>query len=405
MKIVWWTVASPFAPTGYGRVTHYMVKELEKLGHEVHVFCAFGLTHGNFTIDGFRLYGNPVFGSLGIETGIKLFNNLGADLIIYMGDFWPYAESVGRICELAPTILHSPIDHFPVTLTECSVIRKARMLATLSRCSVNWVKEAGCQNVMYAPHGVNLEIYHPGDCQKARKSLGWPLDKFIYLNVATNKGDRKNHYGLLRAYSDLLLRRPDQTDRTMLAIHTYPFRDDMNPEGYDLYELVISLGLNKNVMWVDSVEYLAGIPESQLALMYQACDVHVLPSKTEGFGLPLIEAGACGIPSITTNFSSMSEIVGDKGWLIDVAEMEIQQLVGYSWQSIPSTRHLSKFMEYVYDHPSEVFSRGDVMKTHVEAEYSWQKAASHWPEILERAVNGRLQESETASHVGQASET
>lgn len=390
MKIVWWTVASPFAPTGYGRVTYYMAKELEKMGHEVHIFCANGLSHGRFTIDGLRLYGNPAPGSMGTETGVQLFNDLKADIAIYMGDFWPYAETVKRLCKQIPMILYSPIDHFPVTESECCVIRESRMLATMSQCGARWVREAGCENVMYAPHGVNLDIYRPGNRQAARQALDWPQDKFIYLTVATNKGDRKNHHGLLRAYSNLLIRRPELKEKTMLAMHTYPYRDQTNPEGYDLFDVALSLGLHKNILWADPLQYIAGVPESQLVLMYQACNCHVLASKTEGFGLPLIEAGACGIPSITTRFASMDEIVGNSGWLIDVADMEVQQLVGYSWQSVPSTDSLSALMEEVHGLSGPDFDtyrrRAADMHHKVISEFTWEKAASYWPAILEAAM-------------------
>lgn len=169
-------------------------------------------------------------------------------------------------------------------------------------------------------------------------------------------------------------------------LHTYPYRDELNEEGYDIWNLAISMGLRDNIIFTDPLTYLEGIPESQLALMYQASDVHVLPSKTEGFGIPLIEAGACGIPSITTNFASMPEVVGDCGWLIDVNEMEVQQLVGYSWQSIPSTAHLAQLLEYVVDHPEEVRDKGLNMMQRVEEEYTWKKAASYWPEILNKSL-------------------
>jgi len=386
LKILWISPVTPFTPTGYGRVSYYLPRELEKLGHEVHMLSSRGLDAGRFTIDGFRLYAPIKQGALVTDQAVRLFKELEADIAIYMADFWPYAESLAALGKEIPLILHSPIDHFPVVKIETIVINEAMMLATLSHCGVQWAKEAGCENVMYAPHGCNLDIYKPGDKKTARAALGWPEDKFIYLTVATNKGDRKNLAGLLRAYCDMLLKRPELGDKTRLALHTYPYEDEYNQEGYDLWNVAASLGILPNTLWTEPMKYLLGLPESQVALMYQAADVHVLPSKTEGFGLPLIEAGACGIPSIASNFASMPEIVGKDGWLIDVADLEVQQLIGYSWQAIPSTKHLSKVMERVYDNPWEVEVKGEAMRCRVCDEYSWTKAASYWPEILERAM-------------------
>jgi len=391
MRILWVSVATPFTPTGYGKVSYYLPRELEKLGHEVHMISSKGLESGRFTVDGFRLYPNVKQGSMVIDYVLRLYKELRADVAIYMADFWPYAESLAALGHEVPLILHSPIDHFPVVEIEKMVVKEAAVLATLSHCGVQWARDAGCDNAMYAPHGCNLDIYQPGDKQKARAALGWPEDKFIYLSVATNKGDRKNLTGLLRAYYDLLLKSPELKDRTMLALHTYPYRDEFNQEGYDLWNVAASLGLLPNTIWPDPLTYLLGLPESQLALMYQAADVHVLPSKTEGFGLPLIEAGACGIPSIATNFASMPEIVGDDGWLINVVDLEVQQLIGYSWQAVPSTKHLTRLLEMVYNSPGLVERNGERMRQRVVAEYSWAKAASYWPEILERAAESKRQ--------------
>lgn len=385
MKILWWTPASPLAPTGYGRVTKNMALQLEKMGYEVHILVAGGQRHGNFTVDGLRIYSNPI-GAMNVEYAVRLFKKLQADVCIYHGDFWPYASSMEDAGGEMPLILYSPIDHWPVTEMELKVIRKAKMLVTLSRCGVQWVKDGGCRNVAYGPHGCDLSIYHPGSISEARKSLDWPGDKFIYLTVATNKGDRKNHSGLLRAYKGLLGRRPELRAKTLLVIHTYPFRDEVNEEGYDLMNIAMSLGLHGNVLFPDPLAYLEGVSDAQMAMMYQAADVHVLPSKTEGFGLPLIEAGACGKASITTRFSAMQEIVGPWGLLIDTADLEVQQLLGYAWQSIPSTKHLSTIMEYAYDNPDDIRQRGLDMLKIVETEYTWEKAASYWPPILERAL-------------------
>ncbi len=57
--------------------------------------------------------------------------------------------------------------------------------------------------------------------------------------------------------------------------------------------------------------------DEDLALLYSAAEVFVYPSLAEGFGLPVIEAMACGTPVITSNVSSLPEVAGDAAWLID----------------------------------------------------------------------------------------
>jgi len=59
------------------------------------------------------------------------------------------------------------------------------------------------------------------------------------------------------------------------------------------------------------------IPEDELPLWYNAADVFVYPSLYEGFGLPPLEAMACGTPVIVSDVSSLPEVVGDAALLVD----------------------------------------------------------------------------------------
>jgi glycosyltransferase involved in cell wall biosynthesis len=64
------------------------------------------------------------------------------------------------------------------------------------------------------------------------------------------------------------------------------------------------------------IRSLSFVPESDLAALYSLADVFVFPSKYEGFGLPPLEAMACGTPAIVANTSSLPEVVGDAALLV-----------------------------------------------------------------------------------------
>jgi len=65
------------------------------------------------------------------------------------------------------------------------------------------------------------------------------------------------------------------------------------------------------------VQFAGFIPENKLNEFYNSLDVFVFPSFYEGFGLPVLEAMACGVPIITSNVSSMPELVGASGRFIN----------------------------------------------------------------------------------------
>ncbi len=82
-------------------------------------------------------------------------------------------------------------------------------------------------------------------------------------------------------------------------------------ERQKLLRLVAELGLQ------DKVRFLNHVAEHELPLLYNVADVLVLPSLHEGFGLPALEAMSCGTPVIASNRSSLPEVVGDGGILVD----------------------------------------------------------------------------------------
>ncbi len=65
------------------------------------------------------------------------------------------------------------------------------------------------------------------------------------------------------------------------------------------------------------VRFLGFLPDETLAVVYRLAAVFVFPSLYEGFGLPPLEAMACGTPVVTSNVSSLPEVTGDAALLVD----------------------------------------------------------------------------------------
>ncbi|WP_069804290.1 glycosyltransferase family 4 protein [Thermogemmatispora onikobensis] len=127
------------------------------------------------------------------------------------------------------------------------------------------------------------------------------------LTVGT-KEPRKNHLGLIRAFHQALNRKPRPK---MLVIVGGP--------GW-LYEEteqeVVRLGLTEKVRFLGHVSTL------DLVMLYSMADVFAYPSFYEGFGMPALEALACGAPVVTSNTSSLPEVVGEAALKVDPYDAE-----------------------------------------------------------------------------------
>ena len=138
-------------------------------------------------------------------------------------------------------------------------------------------------------------------------SLEAVLDKYGidsgYILHISNLMPHKNADILIKAYSMLS---QNVKDKYKLVIGGKKER-----EYGKLLDLVNKLGLS------DSIIFLGFIDDNDLPYLYNGASVFVFPSIREGFGFPPAEAMACGVPVVTSNATSLPEIVGDAGMLVE----------------------------------------------------------------------------------------
>jgi len=124
----------------------------------------------------------------------------------------------------------------------------------------------------------------------------------LVLGVGTLE-PRKNHLGIIKAFYQT---QKKKTRPAMLALaggHGWLYEETQR--------VVAELKLENRV------RFLGRVSDLELITLYSMADVFAFPSFSEGFGIPPLEAMACGAPVITSNTSSLPEVVGDAALLID----------------------------------------------------------------------------------------
>ena len=160
------------------------------------------------------------------------------------------------------------------------------------------------QDKIFTTHLAAEDIYFPRNKMKCREfiSTNYNIKENFILYVG-GFSPRKNIKGLIKAFSMI---KPSLTSSYKLVI--------LGKKGRSYYEYrdyAISLNLKEDVIFTGYV------PVNELPIFYNAAEIFCYPSFYEGFGLPPIEAMACGTPTIASNSTSIPELLEDAAIYID----------------------------------------------------------------------------------------
>jgi len=169
---------------------------------------------------------------------------------------------------------------------------------------------------------------------------------------------RKNQIGLIRAFARLLNAHPHLKQNLVLAGKETWFADRV-------HEAARESGVG------DRIQFCGFVSDADLLQLYNACDVFVFPSFYEGFGLPVLEAMACGRAVVSSNTSSLPEVVDGAALLFDpYAVDEIVRAIA----------------DLLLD--SELRARMERLGLQRAAHFSWQKTAQRTLEVFHEVAEG-----------------
>ena len=358
MKILIYGVC-PWVRSAYGKTCKHIALGLLKSGFDVEVCSYYGIKGESLNYYGVLVH--PCYGELRTSDAWAeyWYKRMKADVILQHFDTWVLPPDWITKRKL-PVVTYAPIDSSPMSSLAVGAMRGAITNVAMSSFVQKQLKDAGLPNV-YIPHSVDTSIFKPMDKTECRKDFGLPPDRIIFGSVATNVSPRKNLPNQLLAYKTFLDMNPGADKYSVFYLHCSAQRDELNAQGYDLPGFINDLGLQKNVVFTERFNYYAGYTDEEMAKLYNCFDVLMQCTLGEGFGIPIIEAGACGVPTLGSDFSSIPVVMGKGGRVVSTNLGIPWQITGI-WQRIPD-------MESMVDHMTDLYGNEGLRRNLGEEAY------------------------------------
>lgn len=358
-----------------------------------------------------RVYNsNPtnVFGAWRFERACLDFK---PDVVLSIRDFWMdsfiYESPFRRIFKWVwmPTV-----DAAPQNEEWIHQFCDADAILTYSdwaKCIIDKQSGGNANTVGSASPSASDDFQMNPDKEAAKRMLGYPEGAKVIGSVMRNQR-RKLFPVLIEAFANYLAVSGDK--KTYLHIHSsYP------DGGWDFGELIHKYGVSSRVYFTyicsnpqcKSVEICNfndsrkscqkcrqftstqtnvnnGVNDETLAKIYNSFDLYVQCANSEGFGLPQVEAAACGVPIACTNYSAMEDVVKKLGAYPIKVDALYKELETGCMRAVPSVEDLTRIFDEFFSLTHIDRNTMSNKTRHLfEKHYSWKKTADVWMEVID----------------------
>jgi glycosyltransferase involved in cell wall biosynthesis len=252
--------------------------------------------------------------------------------IVTIHDLW-----LERFPQYSPKVLGQKLSTYKTKRTA----RRARKVVTVSQFSARELMELfsmSAEQIAVIPNGVSEEFAprHDEAAMLALKQrIGLTTSRFILFVGGADP--RKNHRVFLEAAS-FVRRQLEERMIVLVGSATHPFGSyEGTARSYGIATQVLCPGR---------------LSRDDLRLLYSYTDVFVFPSLYEGFGMPILEAMACGAPVITSRTTGLAEVAGDAAILVEpsdareLAEAMVKVLESLSLRESLKAKGLVRVKQY-----------------------------------------------------------
>ena len=379
-RSILWYSNSPTTPTGYGTQTAQVTSRFSADGHKVAIASNYGLegttTHWkNVKIfpRGYELHSNDTIAAHYLawqhETGKTPVMITLYDTWVLQGKTWDVPDRVYSWV---------PIDHQPAPMRVMQWLKRSNVTPiAMSNFGRQMIEDAGVE-CLYIPHAIE-DVFKPSEFpvagMTAREFMDVPEDAFLVGMNSANKGtvpNRKSFPESFLAFSAFANAHAD----AVLYVHT---ESHGSMGGINLEMLAKQCGIkDSQIRFVDQYAHRIGISPEILASIYSSMNVLLQPSMGEGFGIPAVEAQACGTPVIVSDATAQPELCG-AGWMVATQHSYTLQ---HSWQFTPQIDSILDALNQAYDQADGLADQAIEFAEQYRADFVYEKA---WRPFIEQA--------------------
>jgi glycosyltransferase involved in cell wall biosynthesis len=414
--------------SGFGTYANELLKRLHATNkYELAEFACYGKSdmsgsvpwafYGNMPEDGdqqaidfYNSNGSHQFGTWRFD---KTCIDFKPDIVICYRDPW-----MDNWIQNAPT---RPYFHWVWMPTVDSSPQRQEWIDTFSTCDAvlaysefggKVLKEQGKERINYigcASPGIDPEIYKPLPKEALRKEMGIDPECFIVGTVMRNQ-KRKLFFELMKSFRLFLDDAPsDVASKTFLYLHTsYPEKN-----GWDIADGIMQNGLGGKVlmtyvcrmckqffpaMFQDALTKCKfcnqrtavcptvsfGVSVESLAKIYNLFDIYVQYAICEGFGMPQVEAAACGVPVAGTDYSAMHDVIKfTQGYPVPVRTF-FREIETNAERAYPDNEKLKETLIEFFGQSEEQRAKQSMeVRKHTIKRYNWNDTARIWERYID----------------------
>lgn len=378
-RLLWYSNPS-FSNSGYGISTKNILPRLMKRGYFVGLQPNVHYGGSVIEIDGYPVY--PMGQGMCEKETIDTFLKDKYDYLITLYDIFPF-DNFRDLCarHRIPWIGWTMLDHVRLYPWMKDKLNSMTYIVSPSKYGIKQLQEANYKNYEYIPLGVDTKVFKPivSDEYKKeslRKELGYPENSFIIGCFKMNKGTRTGLPNMLEAVKIFKDQNPD------IDVRLYLHMDYSGSQGgYPVPWLLKFFDLDDITRSADQYQYNIGYSSLQMAKIFNAVDLTLNASSSEGFGIPIIESFSCGVPVVGANHTAITEL------LEPVCSELLAKPVTTYWESYPIEYYVvDKYS--IADCIEKSLKRNPeedrkILSKYTRENFDWEIIADKWDKLLQ----------------------